>query len=493
MSAQFIAVEAFDLVVFGGTGDLAMRKILPGLYHRHVDRQLPPESRIIGAARSALARDAYVARVAESLRKFVAATDLDEACVTSFLLRLDYVSIDVTGDTGWDAIAKRLAEAPDRIRVFYLATAPDLFGPICRRIAAAGVLTPKTRVVLEKPIGHDLASAQAINNEVGAVFEERQVFRIDHYLGKETVQNLMALRFANSLFEPLWSHATIDHVQITVAETIGVEGRGAYYDGAGALRDMLQNHMLQLLCLVAMEPPSSFTADAVRDEKLKVLRALEPMSNGALATRVARGQYQAGAIDGKPVPGYLEELGGANASSTETFVALKAQVENWRWAGVPFYMRTGKRMAKRLSEIVVQFKAIPHSIFDEGAGEVQPNRLSIRLQPDEGVKLLLMSKDPGPGGMRLKQVPLNLSFAETFQVPFPDAYERLLLDVVRGNPTLFMRKDEVEAAWTWIEPILDGWARHQTPPRAYTAGSWGPSDAAALMARDGRTWFEDAA
>ncbi|HTO85637.1 MAG TPA: glucose-6-phosphate dehydrogenase [Methylomirabilota bacterium] len=493
MSAQFIAVEPFDLVVFGGTGDLAMRKILPGLYHRHCDGQLPPESRVIGVARSPLAREAYVERANAALRRFIAPTALKEACVEGFLQRLQYLALDAGADSDWAPIVALLAEAPERVRVFYLATAPDLFGPICRRIAGAGVLTPKTRVVLEKPIGHDLPSARAINDEVGAVFDERQIFRIDHYLGKETVQNLMALRFANSLFEPLWSHSAIDHVQITVAETIGVEGRGAYYNGAGALRDMVQNHMLQLLCLVAMEPPSSFTADAVRDEKLKVLRALEPMSNGALATRVARGQYQAGAIDGKAVPGYLEELGRANTSSTETFVALKAQVENWRWAGVPFYMRTGKRMPKRLSEIVVQFKTIPHSIFDEGAGEVRPNRLSIRLQPDEGVTLLLMSKDPGPGGMRLKQVPLNLSFADTFHGPFPDAYERLLLDVVRGNPTLFMRKDEVEAAWTWIEPILDGWGRNPAPPRAYTAGSWGPSDAAALMARDGRSWFEDAA
>jgi glucose-6-phosphate 1-dehydrogenase len=493
VSAQFIAVPAFDLIVFGGTGDLAMRKILPGLYHRHCDGQLPPESRIIGAARSALDRDAFVARVRDALTQFVAAADLDAARVDSYLRRIDYVAVDVTADAGWSALAGRLAETAERVRVFYLATAPNLFGPICQRLAGSGVLTPKARVVLEKPLGHDLASAHAINDAVGAVFEEHQIFRIDHYLGKETVQNLMALRFANSLFESLWNRTAIDHVQITVAETIGVEGRAAYYDGAGALRDMVQNHLLQLLCLVAMEPPAAFNADAVRDEKLKVLRALTQISNGSLASCAARGQYQAGAIGGQPVPGYLEEMGGANASNTETFVALKAEVANWRWAGVPFYMRTGKRMAARLSEIVVQFKTIPHSIFGEGAGEISPNRLIIRLQPDEGVKLMLMSKDPGPGGMRLKQVPLNLSFAETFQVPFPDAYERLLLDVIRGNPTLFMRKDEVEAAWTWIEPILDAWTRSPTTPKAYTAGSWGPSDAQALMARDNRSWFEDAA
>ena len=493
MSVQFIAVPAFDLIVFGGTGDLAMRKILPGLYHRHCDGQLPPESRIIGAARSTLTRDAYIARVREALQQFVGASGLDDAQAESYLRRIDYVAVDVTADSGWDSLSALLSATADRVRAFYLATAPNLFGPICRRLAASGVLTPNTRVVLEKPLGHDLASAHEINDAVGEVFQEHQIFRIDHYLGKETVQNLMALRFANSLFESLWSRTAIDHVQITVAETIGVEGRASYYDGAGALRDMVQNHLLQLLCLVAMEPPAAFTADAVRDEKLKVLRALRQIADGSLANCAARGQYQAGAIGGKPVPGYLEELGGANASNTETFVALKTEVANWRWAGVPFYMRTGKRMAARLSEIVVQFKAIPLSIFGEAAGGVSPNRLIIRLQPDEGVKLMLMSKDPGPGGMRLRSVPLNLSFAETFQVPFPDAYERLLLDVIRGNPTLFMRKDEVEAAWTWIEPILAGWNRMRTPPKAYTAGSWGPFDAAALMARDNRSWFEDAA
>jgi glucose-6-phosphate 1-dehydrogenase len=493
VSVQFIAVPAFDLIVFGGTGDLAMRKILPGLYHRHCDGQLPPESRILGAARSNLTRDAYIARVREALKQFVGAVGPDDAQVDSYLRRIDYVPVDVTADSGWQALAGHLSGAAERVRAFYLATAPNLFGPICRRLAASGVLTPNTRVVLEKPLGHDLTSAREINEAVAEVFQEHQIFRIDHYLGKETVQNLMALRFANSLFESLWSRAAIDHVQITVAESIGVEGRAAYYDGAGALRDMVQNHLLQLLCLVAMEPPASFTADAVRDEKLKVLRALRQIADGSLASCAARGQYQAGAIGGKPVPGYLEELGGTNASNTETFVALKTEVANWRWAGVPFYMRTGKRMAARLSEIVVQFKTIPHSIFGDAAGEISPNRLIIRLQPDEGVKLMLMSKDPGPGGMRLRSVPLNLSFAETFQVPFPDAYERLLLDVIRGNPTLFMRKDEVEAAWTWIEPILAGWSRISTPPRAYTAGSWGPFDAAALMARDNRSWFEDAA
>ena len=386
-------------------------------------------------------------------------------------------------------LRERLAGAPERVRVFYLSTAADLFGPVCQKLAAADLVTVRSRVVLEKPIGRDLKSAQAINEAVGEVFDESQIFRIDHYLGKETVQNLMALRFANSLFEPLWNQSAIDHVQITVSETVGLETRAAYYDKSGALRDMVQNHILQLLCLVAMEPPSALNAQAVRDEKIKVLRALVPITGEAAARLTVRGQYRAGAIEGAPVRGYLEDLGEAT-SRTETFVAIKAEIATWRWAGVPFYLRTGKRLAARVSEIAIQFKAVPHSVFDRSAGVIEPNRLIIRLQPNEGVKLVLMSKDPGPGGVRLRQTPLNLSFAETFKIRYPDAYERLLLDVVRGNATLFMRKDEVEAAWRWIDPILASWAEADTGPQPYAAGSWGPSQAIALVARDDRSWLE---
>ncbi|WP_293868845.1 glucose-6-phosphate dehydrogenase, partial [uncultured Alsobacter sp.] len=314
--------------------------------------------------------------------------------------------------------------------------------------------------------------------------------RIDHYLGKETVQNLMALRFANALFEPVWKAAHIDHVQITVAETLGLQGRAGYYDTSGAMRDMVQNHMLQLLCLVAMEPPTSLDADAVRDEKLKVLKSLKPIGPGQVDHSTVRGQYRAGASAGGAVPGYLEELE-RDDSTTETFVAIKAEVENWRWAGVPFYLRTGKRLASRVSEIVVHFRPIPHSIFPSAAGAVENNRLVIRLQPDEGVKLWLMIKDPGPGGMRLQHVPLDMSFADAFGVKAPDAYERLLMDVVRGTQTLFMRRDEVDAAWAWVDPILDAWKNASAPPKPYTAGTWGPSAAVALIERDGRTWHDD--
>jgi glucose-6-phosphate 1-dehydrogenase len=383
-----------------------------------------------------------------------------------------------------------LGKEPERIRVIYLAVGPDLFGPICERLGSHGLVNRETRVVIEKPLGKDLASSRKVNDTIGKVFPESRIYRIDHYLGKETVQNLMALRFANALLEPVWNAGHIDHVQITVAETVGLSGRAGYYDTSGALRDMVQNHILQLLCLTAMEPPPSIDADAVRDEKLKVLRALKPIDASNAAQVTVRGQYRAGASGGGAVPGYLEELG-ASTSKTETFVAIKAEIANWRWAGVPFYLRTGKRLEARESEIVVNFRPVPHSIFGAGAGAIRANQLVIRLQPDEGVKLWLMIKDPGPGGMRLQQVPLDMSFAQAFGVRNPDSYERLLTDVVRGNQTLFMRRDEVEAAWAWIDPILAAWAASPELPKPYTAGSWGPAAAVALIERDGRTWYEN--
>ena len=376
--------------------------------------------------------------------------------------------------------------------MFYLACAPRLFGPISARAAANGLVNDASRVVLEKPIGHDLASARAINDEVGAVFTEEQIFRIDHYLGKETVQNLLVLRFANALLEPLWNAGHIDHVQISVAESIGTGGRADYYDGSGALRDMVQNHLLQLLCLVAMEPPATLEREAVRDEKLKVLQSLRPLEGAGALRQSVRGQYGAGLVDGEPVPGYLTELD--RPSHTETFVALKAEVANWRWAGVPFYLRSGKRLATHASEIVVQFRQVPHSVFPGVDDElITPNRLVLRLQPDEGVRLHLVTKQPGPGGIRLHPAELNLSFAETFKSRVPDAYERLLMDVVQGRPSLFMRRDEVETAWAWIEPILRAWDEHGHAPKTYPAGTAGPAAATALIERDGRTWHEEIA
>jgi glucose-6-phosphate 1-dehydrogenase len=490
MTTRIIPVDVFDLVVFGATGDLAQRKLLPALYHRDQAGQIPKGARIIGVSRRSMSDEQYQAFAKVAIEKYIPEVERTTVEVDVFLKRLAYVTLDATQDHGWEALLKALQPGNERIRVFYLATSPDLFGPICARLGKNGLVTPQSRVVVEKPIGRDLESARAVNDAVGKVFPENRIYRIDHYLGKETVQNLMALRFANGLFEPLWNAGHVDHVQITVAETLGVESRAGYYDTAGALRDMVQNHMLQLLCLVAMEPPTSIEADAVRDEKLKVLKSLRPIAAYNGANMTVRGQYRAGASAGGAVPGYLDELG-SPASKTETFVALKVEIGSWRWNSVPFYLRTGKRLPERVSEIVVTFKPIPHSVFDESAGPIATNRLVIRLQPGEGVKLWLMIKDPGPGGMRLQHVPLDMSFAEAFGVRNPDAYERLILDVVRGNQTLFMRRDEVEAAWSWIDPILDEWAKSADLPKPYTAGTWGPAVAVALIERDGRTWHED--
>ena len=485
-------VETFDLVILGGTGDLALRKLLPALFHRSMDGQLANTCRIIGASRTELSTEQYRERVRAAIEEHVPALNRSAAALDQFLSLVSYSRVDAGGESGWRELSGLLTRSRNSIRVFYLAISPQLYAPVCERLRTHGLSAAGARVVLEKPIGSDLASAAAINDAVGAAFDERQVFRIDHYLGKETVQNLTALRFGNVLFEPLWNSAHVDHVQITVAERIGVEWRGGYYDTAGALRDMVQNHLLQLLCLVAMEPPASMHADAIRDEKLKVLRSLKPIDQRNAHLVTVRGQYRAGASEARSVPGYLEEVGRPQ-SAADTFVALKAEVANWRWSGVPFYLRTGKRLAERVSEIMVNFRAIPHSIFETPADAATANRLVIRLQPDEGVKLWLMVKDPGPGGMRLRRVPLDMSFAEAFGGRrHPDAYERLLMDVVRGNPTLFMRRDEVEAAWRWIDPIVAAWTQSHESPKPYTAGTWGPSAAIALIEREGRTWHEEA-
>jgi glucose-6-phosphate 1-dehydrogenase len=487
---KIIPVAIFDCVVFGATGDLTLRKLLPALYYRFRDGQLPSESRIIGAARSRLTDEDFRQRAIMALEKHVPPPDQEQETMQRFIGQLFYIPIDATArNADWEQFRRVLDE--DRVRVFYLATSPDLYGPVCKALAANGLVTEHSRVVLEKPIGHDAASAHVIIEDVAKVFTEAQTFRIDHYLGKETVQNLMALRFANTIFERLWSADVIEHVQITVAETVGLEGRGGYYDRSGAMRDMVQNHMLQLLCLIAMDPPISLDADRVRDEKLKVLRALKPMEPHEVASLTVRGQYTQGAIDGKPVPGYLADLGADEPSTTESFVALKAEVRTWRWAGVPFYLRTGKRLPSKVSEIVIQFRAPPFSIFPPEAAEWRPNTLIIRLQPEEGMRLEMMTKDPGPGGLRLSPTGLDISFEKTFGKRFPDAYERLLMDTVRGNPTLFMRHDEVEAAWAWVEPILEAWAARPDHPRPYPAGSWGPTAAIALIERDGRTWHEE--
>ncbi|AXQ29398.1 glucose-6-phosphate dehydrogenase [Solimonas sp. K1W22B-7] len=482
--------DSFDLVIFGGSGDLSMRKLLPALYHRHRDTRDTSGWRILAIGRQALTREQFLAVAQERGRRHIAAADFSDSAWAAFAERLDYISMDCAAAADYTHLVKRLGSTGERVRVFYMATTPTLFSTICGNLGKAGLVTPQSRVVLEKPLGRDLASAARINGEVGAVFAEHQIFRIDHYLGKEAVQNLIALRFGNVLFESLWNRNCIRDVQITIAETVGVEDRGEFYDGIGALRDMMQNHLLQLLCIVAMEPPTSIDADAMRDEKLKVLRALRPMSAKDVAAQTVRGQYRAGAVGGAAVPGYLEEEGIPAGSETETFVAIKAQVDNWRWAGVPFYLRTGKRMQERLAQIVVTFRDVPHALLPVSTSGSPCNRLVITLQPDEGLKLNIMAKVPGEA-MALRPVSLDLSFTRTYRGRQWEAYERLLMDAVHGKLTLFVRRDEVDAAWRWVEPILGAWATQGAPLKQYPAGSWGPVSSNALIVREGHTWHEE--
>jgi glucose-6-phosphate 1-dehydrogenase len=481
MASRIIPVDPFDLVVFGGTGDLARRKIIPALFRRWCAGQMRDGTRIIGAARSEHDSEEYRALIGDALAEFAGPAARDADAVTGFLAILDYVTIDATGTLGWSALRDLLN--PQRVRAFYFSVGPELFGPLAERLHKHGMADGESRIVVEKPFGNDQSSAEALNRTLTTHFQEHQIYRIDHYLGKETVQNLMAIRFANMLFEPLWNSQYVDHIQITVAETVGVAGRGAYYDHAGAMRDMVQNHLMQLLCLIAMEPPAKFDPDAVRDEKLKVIRALDPVARGD----IVRGQYLGDSANA----GYREDVGNPD-STTESFAALRVQISNWRWAGTPIYLRTGKRLRARASEIAVVFKETPHSIFGAEAGRHR-NILTIRLQPNEGIDLDMTIKEPGPGGMRLVDVPLDMTFAQALgpeAQDVPDAYERLIMDVVRGNQTLFMRCDEVEAAWAWIDPAIRLCEDEALPVLPYDPGSSGPEDALALMHRDGRRWRE---
>jgi glucose-6-phosphate 1-dehydrogenase len=484
--------QADLFVILGATGDLAQRMLFPSLYFLDADQLLPEKLKILGSARAAHDTEAFLAEVKKHVAERAGPAGVPEEAWARFSARTSYCAADASKPDG----AKKLKAAmgDPELTAFYLALSPSLFAPVCAALKAAGAASPSSRVVLEKPVGHDLESSRQLNAAVAEVFSEDRVFRIDHYLGKETVQNLIALRFANTLFEPLWNNLAIDHVQITVAETAGVGDRWPYYDEYGALRDMLQNHMLQLLCLVAMEPPADLDPDSVRNEKVKVLRSLRPFTRAMASTHTVRGQYTAGLVDGAAVAAYETERG--QASSTETFVALRADIDNWRWAGVPFFLRTGKRLPERRTQIVIQFKGVPHSIFgDGGSDDLIANRLVIDLQPDEDIELLLMNKAPGLNqqGMRLQSLPLSLSLARSYAGPDARrriAYEPLLLEVINGVTTLFVRRDEVEQAWEWVDGVADAWGEAAITPKPYAAGTWGPAAALAFIEKFGKDWYE---
>jgi glucose-6-phosphate 1-dehydrogenase len=479
------------LLLFGATGDLAQRMLLPSLYGLHADGLLPEGLTITGTARSDHDDTSYRKFAKAALDEFLPADRKDEKALKSFLERLGYQALDATDMAHYKDLATKVGDVSGGLAIF-LSTAPSLFEPVIKGLESAGLAGPTVRIGLEKPLGYDLASSREINDTVATAFPEDRTFRIDHYLGKETVQNILALRFGNSFFEPVWNARGIDNVQITIAETVGLEDRAGYYETAGALRDMVTNHMLQLLALIAMEPPARFDGTAVRDEKAKVFRSLRKMTPEEVPHLTVTGQYGEGAVGGEIVKSYSDELG--KPSTTETFVAIKAHVDNWRWQGVPFYIRTGKRLPVRRSEIAIQFKPVPHSMFAGRGGLLQPNVLIIRLQPEEYVQLLVMAKEPGldRDGIRLREVPLNLSMDAAFAgARRRIAYERLLLDLIEGDPTLFVRRDEVEAQWEWTDSIRAGWDANGVKPKSYGSGTWGPSAAIALTERDGVTWQDD--
>lgn len=484
-------IEPCDFVLFGTKGDLARRKLLPSLYELEKAKLIHEQTKIIGVARYEVTQEEYVELVKANIEKFTG-NSLCNDTWERFSAKLEYVQIDMQDYDSYSLLQGCIDES--RTMVCYLATPPSIYGDICKGMNAAGIIDPSVRVVLEKPIGHDLETSKVINDQVAEFFKESQIYRIDHYLGKETVLNLMALRFANSIFATNWDHNCVDHVQITVAESVGIEGRWGYFDDAGQMRDMVQNHLLQILTLIAMEPPASLDANSVRDEKLKVLKSLRPINASNIRENTVRGQYTSGFVRGEEVPGYLEEEGANIESETESFVALKVELDNWRWAGVPFYLRTGKRMPRKVSEIVIYFKPQPHNLFKDSFNQLPPNKLTIRLQPDEGVEITVMNKVPGltsSGSMNLQKSKLNLSFSEAFDTKrIPDAYEKLLLEVLLGDQSLFVRRDEVEEAWKWVDSILDAWNKSNEKPEPYQAGTWGPVASIALLAREDRAWYE---
>jgi glucose-6-phosphate 1-dehydrogenase len=497
-TAMNLQLEPTVMVIFGANGDLTWRKLVPALFNLFLDRRLPERFAILGVARHKLDDEEFRRRLKKGVDSFSRRGKADEEAWKEFAARLFFFPGDVTAEETGALLGRRLETFDQEwssraVRIFYLAIAPGLVEPTARRLESLGICKDCTRdrLVVEKPFGRDLASARELNEILTSLFDETQIYRIDHYLGKETVQNILAFRFANSLYEPIWNRRYIDHVQITVAETVGVEERGGYYNKAGALRDMVQNHLLQLLCLVAMEPPVSFGADEVRNKKVDVLQAIRPIRPEEVHRMAVRGQYAKGTIAGRSVPAYPQEKGVAAESVTETFAALKLFVDNWRWQGVPFYLRTGKRLPTKVSEVVILFRPAPHQLFPDAAVESwQPNRLILRIQPEEGIVTHLQVKQPGTR-LLLGPVDMQFRYRQAFRVPAPEAYETLLLDVLRGDATLFMRADQVEYAWAVISPIIEAW--EEAPPADfpdYPAGSWGPETAGLLIAKEGHTWMQ---
>jgi glucose-6-phosphate 1-dehydrogenase len=482
--------SASEIILFGAVGDLSRRKLLPALFQLEQAGLLNPDSRIIGVARQAMDINSFAVFVEQSLKEFVG-QDLNVEIIERFKSRLAFYQLDFKETQSYGGLAALLANG-HQTRIYYFSTPPSIYGDITDGLHSADLITDYDRVVMEKPIGHCLASSKVINDQVSRYFNENQIYRIDHYLGKETVLNLLVLRFANSLFTNNWDRDSIDHVQITVAESVGIEGRWGFYDEAGQMRDMIQNHLLQILSLLAMEPPADLDADSIRAEKLKVIKALAPINRQNIAEKTVRGQYTDGFLSGQSVPGYLNEDGANKTSNTETFVAIKTEINNWRWKGVPFYLRTGKRMPLKHSEIVVHFKQQPHNIFKDSYAELPSNKLTIRLQPDEGVELQMMNKIPGIASqMNIQENTLDLSFSKTYENKrVVDAYERLMLEIVNGNQSLFVSRDEVEAAWLWADSIIDAWQSSNNKPKPYAAGSWGPVSSISLIARDDRQWVE---
>lgn len=475
-------IKPFNAVIFGGDGDLAIRKIYPALFHRFVDKQLNVDFHIYAVTRS----DRKHATFYTDLRNFILAStdyELADGIIDVFFEKLHLISIPSHSLDDYKELKEALDKTPNFQNIYYLSTPSSAFGEISDALKKCGLINSKSKVVLEKPLGNSLASSKEIHSKLSNSFNENQIYRIDHYLGKETVQNLMVLRFANHLFENAWSSEHIDSVQITVAESLGVEKRGDYYDHSGALLDMVQNHLLQLLCLIAMEPPARLEADFVRNEKLKVLNSVRLLDENSVLKDTVKGQYTRGTVNGNQLNSYLEDIE-KYESSTETFVAIKAHIDNWRWKNTPFYLRTGKRMTKRYSEIVINFKSVKHNVFPS-QGTIPGNKLIMRLQPEERIELVQMTKLPGPGGYRYRPISLKLDYMDSFLERFPEAYERLIVDVLRGDQTLFMRQDELEAAWMWIESIVNGWNKSKMKNVLYEAGTWGPGDS---VMNEGQTW-----